>query len=197
MRRTWSQIRDLALRPAAGLDSVADLCLLNLDPHDATATFRRLDAAARTARRDGDGRTLAQLRADCALGLLSGTARLTTCGEPIRSPGGSVDRGAAPSPGTAEGRQGGAPREADQTPTTPGARARIQLDAPLTTYLELAAQPGMLHGLGPVAPGAAGTTTWTSPYGHEYTDRPDPPALVPAGERWLSPVSSQNSVART
>jgi hypothetical protein len=63
--------RGVWLRPVE--DGTANLSACGLPPHRAVAAFDRLDRLARAARHGGDARTLAQLRADACLDLLTGT----------------------------------------------------------------------------------------------------------------------------
>ncbi len=57
-----------------GDGATASLTAFNLPAGRAAAAFERVDAIARARRAGGDGRTLAQLRADTVLDLLDGTA---------------------------------------------------------------------------------------------------------------------------
>jgi Domain of unknown function DUF222. len=74
-RGVWLQAND---------DGTATLAGANLPPHRAAAAFDRLDQLARAARRDGDPRTLSQLRADAFTDLLTGTPfHITPTTDPI------------------------------------------------------------------------------------------------------------------
>ncbi len=57
----------------ANPDTTAQLAGIFLPPQKAVAAFERVDALARGMKNAGDGRTLAQLRADVFCGLLAGT----------------------------------------------------------------------------------------------------------------------------
>src|SRR5215475_3793147 len=75
--------RDVWLGPN-GDGGTATLSAFNLPAGRAAAAFERVDAIARSLRTGGDGRTLAQLRADTVLDLLDGTGVETA---PIGRPG--------------------------------------------------------------------------------------------------------------
>jgi hypothetical protein len=134
-------------RPKVLPDGMAGLWAV-LPADDATRVHRTLDAAARTARAAGDGRTLDQLRADgltdlvlhraCPAGDAVPTARRDAASD---APTDATDAG--PAAGL-DARSAGCPVKRRSTD------AQIVVTVPLSTLMGLDEQPAELAGYGPV-----------------------------------------------
>ena len=117
-QRAAREDRDVSLAP--GRDGMAWLTA-HLPAVDAVAIYTRIDATARAMLRDGDSRTLAQLRADLLCSVLL------------------------------EGDSGGAPGLADvQRVTYQAIRPQVIVTIPALSLLGRDDAPGMLEGYGPI-----------------------------------------------
>src|SRR5690606_15492537 len=95
-RRYRKAVTDRGVWLYANDDGTANLTGVNLPPHRAAAALDRLDRLARAARRDGDPRTLPQLRADAFTDLHTGTPfQLSPTTDPITA---HADTEAQPKP---------------------------------------------------------------------------------------------------
>jgi hypothetical protein len=107
---------------------------MNLPPERVHAIMERIGAVARTAKRQGDQRTVHQLEADTFCDLLAGTGIGATPPEPVTDPEADA---AAEQAGTA-------------VPLPGPRRGVVELTAPLSTVIGLSQAPGTLAGWGPV-----------------------------------------------
>jgi uncharacterized protein DUF222 len=120
-------------------EGTANLVGVNLPPERVNAIMERLIAIARTAKRQGDPRSLHQLRADSYTDLLAGTGIGASPPEPITNPEATA----------------GPPEHLPQ-PQPPGVplpgprRGVVELTAPLSSLIGWSRAPGALAGWGPV-----------------------------------------------
>jgi hypothetical protein len=139
-RRYAQRLAERRVQTRAHPDGTADLHGVNLPPDLVTAIGERLTAIARTAKRQGDPRTIDQLRADTFGDLLAGTGIGATPPGPVTNLGPLVPTGEDPAPATGSA----------QVPLPGPRRGVLELAAPLSTLIGLSRAPGNLAGWGPV-----------------------------------------------
>jgi uncharacterized protein DUF222 len=122
-------------------EGTANLVGVNLPPERVNAIMERLTAIARTAKRQGDPRSLHQLRADSYTDLLAGTGIGAT-------PPGPVSHAEATSgpPPAGSSADAGVP----DVPLPGPRRGVVELTAPLSSLIGWSQAPGTLAGWGPV-----------------------------------------------
>jgi uncharacterized protein DUF222 len=161
--------RRLATRPHP--DGTADLCGLNLPPDRVAEIAERVAAIARTRRRQGDPRSMDQLKVDIFADLLAGTGIGASPPEPVthQAPVPLVPSGetgsSEPSATASSDHDDGETGVDEDTPLVgleptarkpvaaplPGPRRGVlELTAPLSALIGLSQAPGLVAGYGPV-----------------------------------------------
>jgi hypothetical protein len=139
-RRYAQRLSERRVQARVHPDGTADLSALNLPPNRVAEITERITAIARTAKRQGDARTIDQLKADTVTDLLAGTGIGATPPAPVTNPG--------PAPLPATGRSEDEP--AANVPLPGPRRGVVELTAPLSALIGLSQAPGNLAGFGPV-----------------------------------------------
>lgn len=128
----------------AHVEGTVSICAENLPAERAAAMMERVDAIAHTARRQGDPRTLDQLRADVVCDLLAGTGVGATPAGPVTNPAESESPAEPENPA----------ETAEPAVPLPGPRRGVvNVTAWLSTILGHTDTPGEIPGIGPVTAG--------------------------------------------
>jgi hypothetical protein len=183
--------RYVALDP--GADGMAFLSAY-LPAPAAHAVFDRLTRTGRTARTSGDGRTLAQLRADALIDLTldDGTLDLTDArsADGDGTPGRGVDDGARDLPGSPAvvgGPAGPADRRFRLSRLARSIRPQVTVTVPVLTLLGRAEEPGLLDGTTPIGPQAARELAALAPSFTRLLTDPERGVPLSVGRRTYTP----------